>query len=42
MSTNLSLNEPLTATALQSTDFDTDVLIVGAGQNGRNVGRRYL
>lgn len=34
MSTNLSSNEPLTATASQSTDFDTDVLIVGAGPTG--------
>ena len=34
MSTNLSSNEPLTATTLQTTGFDTDVLIVGAGPTG--------
>ncbi len=37
MSTNLSSNEPLTPTAPQSTDFDTDVLIVGAGPTGLTV-----
>ena len=37
MSTNLSSNEPLTATAPPSTDFDTDVLIVGAGPTGLTV-----
>ena len=36
MSTNLSSNEPLSATA-PSTDFDTDVLIVGAGPTGLTV-----
>ena len=37
MSTNLSSNEPLTATAPPSTDFDADVLIVGAGPTGLTV-----